>query len=338
MPTGWKDSNAGLRPHVGRKWLAALIALLCLNGCSANGPAIVAVIPRTTGTGLWEPEHAGAEVAAVRCGIHLYWNAPNREDDVEGQIAMVRQVIDRHYRGLVLAPDQVLALMTPVRQALADGIPTVIVGSPLSIPPEGKYSSILNDEVAGGRMAAMRVAGLLHGRGTIAVLGINPDIAGIVTRARSFELFLAQNYPDIHVVKRMGSFNLLHEQQIAGETLRQNPNIDVFVGLMWSSTRAAISTAENAARTRTIRVVGFDPEGVLLFNSKQLDSVILPNMRDMGQQAIELVEAERHGHRMPPLIVLPPILVTRADLDTDEVRRLTSMDWRPGGWDRSVGP
>src|SRR6266700_866491 len=97
-------------------WVA-VVMLFCL-GCHSVAPFTIAVIPRTSGTSLWEPEHAGAEAAAVHANAHIYWNAPTREDDVEGQIAIVNQVINKRYQGLVLAPDQALALIAPVRRAV----------------------------------------------------------------------------------------------------------------------------------------------------------------------------------------------------------------------------
>lgn len=204
-----------------KKALLAGSVLLACAGCRNPKPTTIAVIPRTTGTMLWEPAHRGAEAAAFRLGANVYWNAPTREDDTNGQIALIERVIAGNYAGIVIAPDQSLALVTPVRRALASGLPTVVIGSPLSIPAGGKLFYILNNEQEGGRIAAQRLALLLHGRGSVAVLGMNPDIAGIMIRARSFEQFLAENYPGIHVVeKRMGSFNVPHEQQVSEETLK----------------------------------------------------------------------------------------------------------------------
>jgi ribose transport system substrate-binding protein len=315
-------------------WLATVLAL----GCHSVARITIAVIPRTSGTGLWEPEHGGAELASLHAGIHVYWNAPTREDDVEGQIALVEQVVNKGYQGLVLAPDQALALITPVRRALAHGVPTVIVGSPLPIPAGGKLSYILNDEDSGGRIAALRMAQLLHGRGSVAVLGVNPDVAGIMTRARSFELFLAQNYPNIHIVKRMGSFNALHEQQVAEETLKGNPEIDGIVALMWTSARGALAAIENTSGSRAVKVIGFDPDGGSPFDSQNLDSVIVQDLRTMGKQAVEIIDEERRGRPIPALIKLEPTLITRENMNAPEIRRLTSMDWRPGHWDWNTTP
>jgi ribose transport system substrate-binding protein len=307
-------------------------------GCDTRPSVTIAVIPRTSGTGLWEPEHRGAEEAAINRGAHVYWNAPTREDDIQAQIQLVGQIIDRHYQGLVLAPDQALALITPVRRVLAHGIPIVVVGSPLPIPGGGSLSYILNDEETGGRIAAQRIAALLHGRGTVALLGINPDVAGIMTRARSLELCLSQNAPGIRVIKKLGSFNVFHEQQIAEELMKANPDTDIIVGLMWSSTRGAISATEGNAASRAVKIIGFDPDGAIPFGVPSLDSAIMEDTRSMGQKAVELIDAEIHGHPVPSMIKLQPTLITRINVGTPAIRELLSMDWRPGHWDWVTTP
>src|ERR1700761_1012697 len=108
----------------------AVAALLCLAvGCGQKTPWLIAVIPRTCGTMLWEPEHGGAQNAASSLGGRVYWNAPTREDDVDGQIALVERVSGETFQGLVLAPDQSRALITPVRRAMQRGLSVVVVGS-----------------------------------------------------------------------------------------------------------------------------------------------------------------------------------------------------------------
>jgi len=323
-----EDDRRQRRFGMNRGWLwVGLVTLGAVIGCSSNNLGKVAVIPRTSGTMLWEPEHGGAEAAGRKANLWVYWNAPTREDDTAAQIALVERITHGNYQGLVLAPDQALALMTPVRRAVASGLYTVIVGSPLSIPASDRLSYILNDDEEGGRIAARRVALLLHGKGSVAIIGINPNISGIMIRARSFESFLAEHYPEIHIVeKRMGSFNVPHEQQVAEEILRTNENLDVIVALMWPSVRGAISTIEDESGKRSTKVIGFDPDA-LPFEANSLDSVIVQNTREMGYQAVGLIAARLRGQPMPPLVKLEPVLVTRENVNSEQVGNLTSMDW-----------
>lgn len=299
-------------------------------GCHIRSSPTIAVIPRTTGTNLWEPAHGGAEIAARSTHTKIYWNAPTREDDVLGQIALVESVIDRGYQGLVLAPDQTLALISPVRQALSSGLPVVIISSPLPIPAGGKLVYIVSDEEEAGWMAASRIGGLLHGRGSIAVLGVNPDVVGIMTRMRSVEAALARNYPKITIVdKRLGSFDLTHDQQVAEETLRANPNLNAVVGLTWASVHGTC-TALGRQHNLTTKVVGFDDAPtVALARCPELDSLITQNIHEMGQRAVQIISAQLSGRPVPAEIKLKPVLVTLDNLDSPEVREILSMDWRP---------
>jgi len=289
---------------------------------------------------LWEPAHRGAELAADEFGAHIYWNAPMREDDIGEQVEMVERISADKYQGLVLAPDQALALITPVRRATARGIPTVILGSPLPIPPGGKLSYILNDEEERGRIAGRRAAQLLHGRGSVAILGINADISGILARTHSFEKFLAQNYPDIHVVQKLsGSFNMPHEQQVASDTVKSNPELDLIVAMMWSSARGAMSAIDNHPSSHSIKVIGFDPDE-MSFTYPTLDSVIVENGPEMGRRAVQLICSQVQGHSVPELSMVQPTLVTRENATSEQVSDLTSMDWRPASmrWKWSAAP
>lgn len=314
-----------------------MLSLLFSVGCHRPSPVTIAVIPRTSGSLLWEPEHRGAQDAAEGIGAQIYWNAPTREDDIAGQIALIEHAASGNYQGLVLTPNQSLALITPVRRALAHGLPIVIVSSPIPVPAGDNLSYVLNDEEEGGRIAARRVAQLLHGRGTIAILGINPDIAGIMVRAQSFERSLAQNSPEIHIAERhTGSFNVPHEQEVAEEALEAHPDLDAIVTLMWSSARGAMSTIDNNPKKFKAKVVSFDPED-MLFTSPSLDSVVVQNTRKMGNLAVKLIHARLSGRSAPSLMTLEPILVTRANANSEEVRHMTTMDWRPG-WNLSHTP
>ena len=121
-----RRTTNGWRPRIG---LLLSLVLLGSVGCRSKEQASIAVIPRTSGTILWEPENVGAQRAAAALGERIDWNASTREGDIDGQIALVDTIRKGRYRGLVLAPDHSQALITPVRRALASGLPIVIVGS-----------------------------------------------------------------------------------------------------------------------------------------------------------------------------------------------------------------
>lgn len=311
---------------------AALYALLglclCLAGCRFGTPTI-AVVPRTTGTALWEPEHEGAAQAATEAGLNIYWNAPTREDDVQRQIGQVERIIDQRYAGLVLAPDQSLALMTPVRRALAHGIPTVIVGSPLPMRPGGKLLYVLSNDDEAGQMAADRMGQILHGSGTVAVLGIDPDIAGVLDRERSFETTLAAKYPGIKIAtKKMGSFNVPYEQQIAEEVLADYPNLDAILAVTTDATRGTYSALTELHRAGKVKLIGCDQDLLTPLTTGGMDSIIAEDTYKMGFVAVNLLARERQGKPVPALTKVSPRLITKSNLSSPEIQRILGLDDR----------
>lgn len=101
-----------------------------------------------------------------RTGASLYWRAPTREDDIETQISLVEHVAQGNYQGLVLAPDQALSLISPVRLVLSRRIPTVIIGSRCQFRPERIFSisSTMTKREAGWLLYVSPILSMTMGR------------------------------------------------------------------------------------------------------------------------------------------------------------------------------
>ncbi len=288
-------------------------------------PAI-AIIPRTTGMSLWEPEHASAQLAARRRGFTIYWNAPTREDDVQAQIDLVDRIIRNRYDGLILSPDQNLALMSVVKRALAHDIPTVILASRLPLQAGGKLFYVLNDDQEMGKMAAERMGAILAGKGTVAIVGINPAVAGIPERADAFDRALSLSFPQIRVVeRRTGSFNVPYEQQTTAEVLTSHPDLSAIFAVSADATRGAYSALAEMHKTRAVKLVGCDQDLLMPLITGEMDSVFAENTLEMGRLAVEFVADSRQGQPVPAITRLKPILVTRDNLKTPEIRRILGL-------------
>jgi len=293
-------------------------------------PYTVAVIPRTTAFTIWEAAHAGAQFAAALSDIQVYWNAPASEDDIQEQAALVDRVIDQHYEGLILAPDQPLALMAPVERALQNGIHTVIIASSLLIPPRQNLAYIVNDDEASGRMAAMRIGTILNGHGRVAVLGVNPQSLSELTILHAFESTLEANFPGIVIAdRRTGTHNITEAQQIAEEVLNTHRDLNAIFTLSAIASYGAVNALQSEASTGAIKLVGFE-QSVELANqirSGVVDSLIGEDTYEMGYRAMKLLAANRDSTLPSQEIKLQPVLLTRENIDSPQVRQLVNMDW-----------
>jgi ribose transport system substrate-binding protein len=127
----------------------------------ANVKYRIAVIPKGTTHEYWKSVHEGASQAAKEVdNVEILWKGPLQENDTEGQINVVQDFITKKVDGLVLAPLDSQALITPVKDAKQHGIPTVIFDSALG-DESSVVSYVATDNYLGGAMAARRLAELV---------------------------------------------------------------------------------------------------------------------------------------------------------------------------------
>jgi ribose transport system substrate-binding protein len=300
---------------------------VALNGCRRTTPTI-AVIPRTCGTLLWEAEHTGIQRTASGYGLNVYWNAPMRDDDVQGQIEILAHAIDHGAKGLIISPVEALPLRIPIHRALMAGTPVVVVGTDVGLPAGKNLAYVLNDERSGGRMAALQIGKLLQGQGTVAVLGISNQLTSTADRARSLEAVLATEFPQIHVVFRSLALpTVSQEQQVAEKLLAEYPHVDAIVALTEFSTRGTYYALTEFNKTSSIHLVGFDQNLLVPLRTGGIDAVIMQDTHQMGRAAMELMEEELHGGAQQEYVTLQPQLVTRENIDSAAVREILDLGW-----------
>jgi ribose transport system substrate-binding protein len=301
-------------------WILTAACTLIVCGCRQQKPT-VGVIPRTTGTLLWEPMHMGvAEIARVN-GLHIYWNAPDDEGDTEKQLNLISRSLNSQFRGFILAPDETLAARSLVLQAIKGRRPVVIVDDELGPPPGQFLSYVSNDEVAGARLAAERIAKILGGSGSIAVIGISPRLESGILREESFEKALSSIAPNVRIqLRRYGDSVVTHQQRIAEEILSGPRRVDAVVALTATSTLGVYFAKLAAASPSTVPVVGFDQGLLLPIQSGEIDSVVVQNTRKIGQIAMQNVSAALRGEKVNGVTLVSPMLLTRENIDDPDIK------------------
>jgi ribose transport system substrate-binding protein len=310
---------------------AALAALLTLTACHQARRPTVAVIPETTAQEIWESEHAGAARAARKLGWEIYWNGPSREDDLPRQIQIVNNAVSRGVIGLVLTPDHAIALITPVRAAIARGIPTVIVSSPLGTFSNQDVMFVMNDAVAAGHIAADRTAKYLSSDGGVAILGVNPNLLGSIQTADALESSLRARFPGVTVLeKRSSSFSFDEAEETAEETFRSLPTLQVVITLNVMQTRAAYAAAMRTNRLGHIKLIACDQDLDLVYRLRagDIDAIIAQDTTTMGKDAIEMIEQRLRGSRSKSSVVVEPMLITQQTVDSAEAQSILDMNWR----------
>jgi ribose transport system substrate-binding protein len=154
----------------------------------------VMVIPKGTSHVFWKTIHAGALKAAEELGnVEVIWQGPQKEDERSQQIQLVQSAIASGVDGIVLAPLDSKALVKPVEEAIARGIPVVIIDSSLESAKIVSY--VATDNYNGGVLAARRLGELLRGQGKIILLRYAIGSASTEQREKGFTDTIAKEFP-----------------------------------------------------------------------------------------------------------------------------------------------
>lgn len=306
-----------------------VICAWLVGGCRGRNPA-VAMIARTAAASIWEAAHAGALSAATQHSMAMYWNAPQSEDDIQQQAALIDRVVEERYSGLIVAPDQPLALTTSIQRAVSRGVKTVVIVSSLPIPPQLNLAYIVNDDEAVGRMAAERVSKVLHGKGSVAVLGVDTESLSELTILHSFEATLEQRYPEVTIVDcRTGSHNQSEAEEIADEELNAHPDLGALFTLSAVASYGAIESLQSRNPGRSIKLVGFEQSSTLADKVRMglMDALIAEDSYEMGRQAMEMLAANRERSMPPEIRRIEPTLLTAKNIDRPEMQHLVRLEW-----------
>lgn len=317
-------------------WVVGGALLLSVLACGAHWmqsrrvPAVltIAFVPQTTGAMLWDVEHFGATMAAEKLKCHLYWNAPTSETDVAGQISLIDKVVRGKYQGLVVAPNHSLAILAPLRRALAAGLPVVIVSAPLELPAGSKLTYIVNDDEKMGELAAAEVARRIDGKGSIALVGLARYAPGVKTRVLGAESFLASKFPNIRIVSRLaGAYNTSRTEELTNDALDSHPALQAILTFTATSTRGVYNVLKSRSLQKTIHLVGCEQDSDLIdyLGKGEIAAIVAKNTYRMGYDAVGLIADTLAGKPLPARSVVPPLMIMKQNLNAPEARLFTGF-------------
>ncbi|MEG0368097.1 MAG: substrate-binding domain-containing protein, partial [Coprobacillus sp.] len=124
--------------------------LLC--GCSTKSEKLeIAVIVKSTTSQFFKSVHSGANAASKEYNIELTFMGPENEEDYQSQIAMVDTAIRYKVDAIVLSSIDYVKLVEPVENAIAQGIPVIIIDS--DVKSDKVSTRITTNNFEAGQMA-----------------------------------------------------------------------------------------------------------------------------------------------------------------------------------------
>lgn len=198
-------------------------------------PYTAVLIPKTGESGFefWESVEEGAQESAREYGVELEVTGPENEADIEGQIRLIYEAIERKPDMILLAPCDMDALEEAAQAVHDAGIALILLDCELQPSVSARVADCIvgieNEEAA--ELLAEEMASDLEGSGKVAILAPTPNASSVVHRIDGIERTLSK-YPDITIVEvaRCG-VTVDEAEQSAKRILEEHPDIAGVLGV-----------------------------------------------------------------------------------------------------------
>ncbi len=323
--------------------LVTIAAAFIVSGCKqkeeSEAKYRIAVIPKGTTHVFWKSIHAGAvkaEKEQQEQGVEIIWKGPFKEDDRESQIRVVEDFITRGVSGIVLAPLDDTALRRPVKDAVNNGIPVVIIDSGLK--SEDYVSFAATDNYIGGRKGGERLAKILGGKGRVIMLRYHAGSASTMKREQGFLDVLKEKYPAIQVVSAsqyggattessyQASENLLAPLRTPDGGLK----IDGIFCPNESTAFGMLRALEDSGLAGKVKYVGFDSSDRLVqaMRKGHIQGLVLQDPINMGYLGVKMMVKHLMGEKVEKQIDTGSALATPENMDEPRIKNLLEPDFK----------
>ena len=292
-------------------------------GPSADNP-IIALVMKTLNHPYFLDMQRGAREAARHLKIRLVIQAAEREIDVEKQMQIVENMIQRKVSALCIAPSGSREIVPVIVKANRAGIPVLIVDTRVDEEAlreaGGEIAGFVGaDNLRGGRMAGDYLVEQLNGQGKVAILEGIPGHETGDSRLRGFHQVI-RKHPGIQVL----SSQTANWERAQGYTVFQNmlqarPDIEALFSCSDMMALGAIEAISEAGREGSILVVGFDAasEAREAVRQGRMLATVAQYPYDMGKQVVENAVEVLKGNPIQKDVEVPIQLITQEVLKAE---------------------
>lgn len=292
---------------------------------AANKGTIV-FIPKSTDVSYWLWVKAGVEDRAAELGYSTDYQGVSREIEIAQQADLVRNVAATKPAGIVMAATDAEALVAPVEEAIAAGVPVVMVDS--GVNSDAPYANITTDNLGAAAEGARVLAELIGGKGKVGNLGI---LAGSQTGSERDRGFLEEiaKYPDITVLPtQFTGCDPALALNAATDLLTANPDIVGFYSACGPNGLGIAQAVKALGLEGKVVIVTFDPnpEVTPLFEQGVITAMIAQNPYSMGVQGVDAIDAVINGRPIAQKnVLIPAVIITKDNYNTPEVQALVTL-------------
>ncbi len=304
-----------------------LIGSFGVTGCQRGAEAsktdqtTIALVMKTLNNPFFINMQNGAEEAAGKLGVRLLVQAAEREVDVEKQMQIIENLIQRKVAAICVTPSGSKEIVPAIVKANEAGIPVLIIDTRVDAATlaeaGGRIATFIgSDNVEGGRIAGQYIADRLGNNGKVAILEGIPGHETGDARLNGFH----------QVIDRIEGIEIITSQTANWERdqgftvfqniLQSHPDVEALFTCNDLMALGAVEAISAAGRTGELLVVGFDAliDARDAIAAGTMDGSIAQHPEDMGRLAVEYANKLLQGETIPDHIPVRIELITADNL------------------------
>jgi ribose transport system substrate-binding protein len=293
-----------------RALLILLVAsAFCLPQCKraeeSNKPTI-AFVMKTLNNPFFIDMKEGAQSAAKRLGVELVIQAAEREVDVEKQMQIVENLIQRKVSAICLTPSGSKEIVPAILKANQARIPVLVIDTrvdqkALAEAGASTLAFIGSDNEAGGRIGGEFIAAQLGGKGNVAILEGIPGHETGDARLSGFHEAI-QKFKGIKIVaSQTANWERDQGYSVFQNILQAHPEIHAVFACNDMMALGAVEAISSSQKKGKIIVVGFDAikDSRAAILNGEMHASIAQHPEEMGRLAVEYAYKALHGEVIP---------------------------------------
>ena len=284
-----------------------------------------AIVLKTLSNPFWVSMKGGIEKEAQKLGVTVDIFASPSESDVQAQLLLFEDALNKNYKGIAFAPISAVNLVQPAAQAYKKGIFLVNLDEKVDLASLKEAGGnvlafITTDNVAVGKKGAdfiIQQLGAADGKVAI-VEGKAGAASGEARKKGASEAFKSAKNVQL-VASQPADWDRLRALDVATNVMQTNPDLKAFYCCNDTMALGVMQAVQNVGKAGKILVVGTDgtPEALQMIEAGRLTATVAQDPAKVGATGLDrLVEAAKSGKQIgvdaePRFTAIDSILVTK---------------------------
>lgn len=276
--------------------VAVLLAGMLCGTAFADEKKRVAMIPPAMTSPWYAAAINGAKEAAETLGYELVTMAPPSENDYDGQVRIVEDLITGGIDGLMISAINAEAIVKAVKQANDAGIPVVIYNSLTELEGCEIYCYVGYEEYAGAKSMGDYLAEISGGAARIAILDGLPGDHTTYRKGGFSEACEAYEGMEI-VVTEAADWDREKAMNVTTNILTADPTINAFFAESDEMALGAAQAVKAAGLTGQVWILSIDgnPNAVTAVKDGLITATFRSNPEGTGAIAMEQLDKAING-------------------------------------------